>query len=161
MASLVLDEVGYQWFDGIRKNAQNPIRWREFAEGIKIRFGTTLRRPLEELVQLKQTGSLNEYQENFDRISCRSNLSEEQKLDCYLGCLKDEIAWDVRLFNPRTVLDTTRLAKIKEISLRCSSKGSTTSLETKKGTATAWRTAGTGQDQRGVWGSQDLPFSPR
>lgn len=60
MASLVLDESSYQWFDGF-KSSQNPLNWRVFAESIKIRFGLTLQRPLEELVQLKQTGNLSDY----------------------------------------------------------------------------------------------------
>lgn len=118
MASLTLDEAGYQWFDGLKEGMIEPITWGTFSEGIRVRFSATLQRPLEELVQLKQKGSLNEYQEKFEKISCRSKLTEEQKVDCYLGGLKEEIAWDVRLFNPRTVLEATRLAKIKEMSLR-------------------------------------------
>lgn len=67
----------------------------------------------EELMELKQSGKLSDYQERFECISVRSDLSETQKLDCYLGGLKPEIAWDVRLFNPRTVLEATRLARIE------------------------------------------------
>lgn len=83
MASLVLDEACYLWYDGFKKI--DPASWPAFAEGIRIRFSTTLQRPLEELVKLKQTGSLSDYQEKFERIACWSNLTEEQKLDCYLG----------------------------------------------------------------------------
>lgn len=118
MASLVLDEVGYLWYDGFKKNARDPITWAAFSEAIRVRFNATLQNPLEELVQLKQKGSLDEFQEKFERISCRSNLTEGQKLDCYLGGLKAKLAWEVKLFNPRTVLEATRLAKIKEMSLK-------------------------------------------
>lgn len=83
--SLALDEMGYLWF-----------------EGLKIQFCTVLRRPLEELMELKQSGKLSDYQERFKRISCRLDLSETHKFDCYLRGLKPKIAWDVRLFNPRT-----------------------------------------------------------
>lgn len=77
MASLMLDEISYQWYDGLRRGSQGPITWQAFADGIRVRFGTTLRRPLEELVQLKQTGSLSDYRERFERIACRSNLTKD------------------------------------------------------------------------------------
>lgn len=64
-------------------------------------------------MQLKQTGKLSYSQDQFERISYRSDLFEIQKLDCYLGGLKVEITWEVRLFNPTTVLKATRLDKIK------------------------------------------------
>lgn len=57
MASLALDEAGYQWYDGLKENSKGPIFWHTFLEGICIRFNATLQRPLEELIQLKQKGS--------------------------------------------------------------------------------------------------------
>lgn len=54
MASLMLDEAGYQWYDDLKKSSRDPISLQAFSEGIRIRFNTTLHRPLEELVQLKQ-----------------------------------------------------------------------------------------------------------
>lgn len=71
-----------------RKERLNPSRGACFFEGIRVRFSATLQRPLEELVQLKQKSSLDEYQEKFEKISYRSKLTEEQKLDCNLGGLK-------------------------------------------------------------------------
>lgn len=47
MVSLVLDEQGYQWYDGSLRGNNGPIGWGFFAEGIKIRFSNTLQRPLE------------------------------------------------------------------------------------------------------------------
>lgn len=53
MVSLVLDEAGYRWCDGLKNSSQDPISWRVFSEGICIQFHATIQRPLEELVQLK------------------------------------------------------------------------------------------------------------
>lgn len=69
IASLVLDEQGYRWYDGFKKSNPGLITWNLFAEGIKIRFSTLLQGPLQELMQLKQTGKLSEYQDQFERIS--------------------------------------------------------------------------------------------
>lgn len=158
MASLVLDKVGYQWYDGFKKSAQNPITWQTFSEGIRARFSANLQRPLEELVQLKQTGSLSDYQEKFEKISCQSNLTEDQKLDCYLGGLKEELAWDVRLFNPRTVLDATRLAKIKEMSIWSVTK---TGFEPGKGVTAGVKGQTVPQDQRGILGNPGYRFQSK
>lgn len=54
MASLVLDEEGYRWYDGLKSSSLDPITWRVFAEGLRVRFQATIQRPLEELMQLKQ-----------------------------------------------------------------------------------------------------------
>lgn len=161
MASLALDESGYQWYDGLKKSSAEPVVWRTFTEGIKVRFSSTLRRPLEELVQLKQTGNLSDYQEKFEKIACRSNLSEEQKLDCYLGGLKEELAWDVKLLNPVTVLEATRLAKIKELSLRSCSKTSAGIFEPRKTSITTARNQGAHQDQKGILGKPNYKFQSK
>lgn len=76
MASLTLDKKRYLWYDGFRKSTQNTLSWSTFAEGIKICFSATLQCPLEELVQLKQIGILNDYQEQFEKISSRVDLSK-------------------------------------------------------------------------------------
>lgn len=137
------------------------VLWATFSKGIHIRFKTTLQRPLEELVKLKQIGSPNDYQDKFERITCRSNLTEEQKLDCYLRGLKDELAWDVKLFNPRTVLKAIRLAKVKEISLRSTVKTGTQGYEFKRGAAAPARVIGGIQDQRGVLGKPGYKFKKK
>lgn len=156
MASLVLDEAGYRWYDGFRASSQDLISWLDFAEGIRIRFHTTIQR--EEVVQLKQKGSLSDYQERFGKIAYKSKLTEEQKLDCYLGGLKDELAWDVQLFNPRMVLEATRLAKIKEMSLRSGNKAGVTGSEFKKGIMSSSRVQEQHQDQKGILGKPSYRF---
>lgn len=123
MASLMLDETGYQWYDSLKRASQEPITWQIFAEGIRVRFGATLRRPLEELMHLKQTGNLNYYQDKFERISCRSNLTKDKKLDCYLSGLREEIAWDVRLMSPRNVLEANKFAILEGLSIKSNTKG--------------------------------------
>lgn len=37
MASLMLDEVDCQWYDGLRKGSRDLIAWKTFLEGLRIR----------------------------------------------------------------------------------------------------------------------------
>lgn len=106
---------------------------------------------------------MTEYQEKFEKISCRSKLTEEQKLDCYLGGLKDELAWDVRLFNPSTVLEAARLTKIKEMSLQSTSKTGVMVAEFRKGNLNVARTQEAQQpsDERGVLGKPSYRFQTK
>lgn len=75
--------------------------------------------PLEEMVQLKQTGDLCDYQESFEKLACQCDLTKTHKLSYYLGGLKHELALDVKLFHPNTLLEATKLAKIHELSMKC------------------------------------------
>lgn len=161
MASMALDEMGYVWFDGFKKSNPGPITWIMFTEGIKIKFCNVLRRPLEELMELKQTGKLSDYQERFERIASRSDLSEAQKIGCYLGGLKSEIAWDVRLFSPRSVLEATRLARIKELSLGSTIKGSIMNMGNKRGPSSGAVNTNLGQDQKGILGKPNYKFQSK
>lgn len=68
---------------------------------------------MEQLMQLKQGGSLNEYQEEFDALICEVKSSEQQKLSCYMAWLKPEMAVGVKLFGSRTLLEATKLAKFQ------------------------------------------------
>ncbi|KAJ1407468.1 Retrotransposon gag domain [Sesbania bispinosa] len=92
LASIAMDEVSYQWFQGLERSFSGRITWRLLVDAMKVRFGAVYEDPMEELVQLRQTGSLSEYQEAFDGLVCKVDLNETQKLSCYVAGLKPEIA---------------------------------------------------------------------
>lgn len=100
-------------------------------------------------MHVKQIGNLTDYQDKFERIFCRSNLMEDQKLDCYLGELCNEIAWDVRLKSPRSILEATKYAQLKELSIKSNTKSGTGIYEAKR---TSTRTSNPVSDQEGLLG---------
>ncbi|KAJ1412618.1 Retrotransposon gag domain [Sesbania bispinosa] len=114
LASIAMDEVSYQWFQGFERSFSGRITWRLLVDAMKVRFGEVYEDPMEKLVQLRQTGSLSEYQEAFDGLVCKVDLNETQKLSCYVAGLKPEVAVGVKLFAPRSLLEATRLAKLQE-----------------------------------------------
>ncbi|XP_057417585.1 uncharacterized protein LOC130711837 [Lotus japonicus] len=114
VASIALDESSFRWFQSLEQSTVGRLAWKEFATAVKIRFGLEFESPMEELKRLVQTGSLDEYQEAFDNLIGRTELTEGQKLQCYLGGLNAELSNGVKMFAPRTVLEATRMAKLQE-----------------------------------------------
>lgn len=71
IVSLALDEASYQWFQGSKSSRDNGLTWDYFVEAIKVRFGSLYDNPMEELVKLKKTKNLIEFQENFEKLACK------------------------------------------------------------------------------------------
>ncbi|KAL8140348.1 hypothetical protein V2J09_006369 [Rumex salicifolius] len=81
----LLDEAQL-WFDQVEKEEAN-LNWERFRECCHVRFGPPMsNNPLGELVNLKQSGSVAEYQENFQILLARtSDLTPRQQQPGNLG----------------------------------------------------------------------------
>jgi len=77
--------------------------WGEYTQILMDRFGEICDEPMAELMKLRQKGFITEYQEEFDAIVTRLDLSEEYTLSCFLGGLKNDIQILVTMFQPQTV----------------------------------------------------------
>jgi len=100
------------------KMGQWPI-WKKYREAILGRFG---KQPfddfLSELMQLRQTGSVEEYKNSFDALSIRiEDLPVGHALSCFLSGLNSEIQNTVRMFKAQTLHDAYCLAKLQEATL--------------------------------------------
>nr|CAD1842592.1 unnamed protein product [Ananas comosus var. bracteatus] len=92
--------------------------WEEYVSALNTRFGTDLNDdPMAELKELKQTGSVMDYQDKFDALLNRVELAEEYVVSCFLSGLKDEIQIPVRMFQPRTLQNALSLAKLQELAV--------------------------------------------
>ena len=82
---------------------------------LRSRFGPlAYEDPMADLKKLKQTGTLQDYMQAFDRLLDKAQLGEEQALSCFLMGLKHEIEMMVRMFNPKTLQDACSLAKLQD-----------------------------------------------
>jgi hypothetical protein len=64
---------------------------------------------------LKQTSTVVVYQEAFERLSHRvDGLPETFLIGCFIAGLRDEIRLDVKIKQPKTLVDTIRVAKLVE-----------------------------------------------
>lgn len=73
--------------------------WEEFKDHCRRRFGSYgSRSKLGELVKLRQTGSVDEYQRQFEKLADRtSHLRLGQEVEIFTSGLQDYIAVEVEL----------------------------------------------------------------
>jgi hypothetical protein len=87
IASYYLDGVALYWHQNFLKNLGNQkSSWEDYVEAICYRFGGQ-QDPLEELMELKQRGELEEYIQDFDILWNKAEVSEKQALVIFLGGL--------------------------------------------------------------------------
>nr|GEY23607.1 hypothetical protein [Tanacetum cinerariifolium] len=71
--------------------------------------------PMTDLKNLKQTSTIKVYQDEFDALLSKVDITESQVVSMFLGGMKNtDIAMMVRMFKPRTLSDTYCLANLQE-----------------------------------------------
>ncbi|KAK4391073.1 hypothetical protein Sango_2170600 [Sesamum angolense] len=96
--------------------------WEEYARALNDQFGTFLYEdPMSELMNLKQTRTIQEYMDIFDELLNFLKLTEAYAVSCFLGELREKIVLQVRMFKPKTMQEVISLARLQEQALRLSS----------------------------------------
>jgi hypothetical protein len=115
LASFHLSNVALQWFRWYTKN-RGQLRWNEFVKALLHRFGPTdYEDPSEALSRLKQTTTVNAYQEAFEKLSHKvDDLPETFLVGCFIAELKDEIRLDVRVKQPKTLSESISVTHLIE-----------------------------------------------
>lgn len=117
LASIHLDGKVLLWHQTYIKRKSNVIPpWDQYIKDLTARFGDLFDDPMDELKNLTQTSTMQEYHDSFDALASRLNLEEEYLLSCYLGGLEEETQMLVRMFTPKTVQQEFCLAKLQEVS---------------------------------------------
>ncbi|KAJ0561743.1 putative nucleotidyltransferase, Ribonuclease H [Helianthus annuus] len=98
----------YSWVSA----EQEITYWEELVSTLQKHFGPPeFQNPDEYLCSIKQTGSVNEYRQEFARRSSRvSQWPDHCLLGVFLNELKDELKSDVRIHKPRSVYKAVSLA---------------------------------------------------
>ncbi len=85
-----------------------PITWEAFERELLIRFG-----PLEvedygkALTKIQQAKTLREYQQEFESLANRvEGWRQKALVEAFLGGLKPDIVYAVRMFKPKTLRGT-------------------------------------------------------
>lgn len=93
--------------------------WNDYVRALHHHFGNSLYEdPIAELLELKQSGSVQEFLDQFDELLDQVELSEEYAISCFLKGLKPEIEVQVRMLSLRTLMKAYNLAKLAEHSLK-------------------------------------------
>lgn len=115
MASYNMEDEALQYFRWLDK-ARGRISWKDLTTALLQRFGPPIfQDPAGALTKLRQTGTVEEYQKEFERLSSLVNgLSEEFLVSCFLSGLRDDIQSSVRMFNPQDLITVFGLARLQE-----------------------------------------------
>nr|GEZ25131.1 transposon Ty3-G Gag-Pol polyprotein [Tanacetum cinerariifolium] len=115
LASFHLDDIALQWYRWHTKT-RGPLTWQEFTKALITRFGPTdYDDALEALHRLKQVTTIVAYQESFERLSNRvDGLPKTFLVGCFIWRLKEEIRLEVKLKNPRQLVDAIGVARVVE-----------------------------------------------
>ena len=117
LAAIHMEGRALQWHQSYVKNRNKEEEppWQEYVEALKGRFGERVYEdPMADLKGLVQTGTLQEYLEEFDMLSHKVNLTEDYSLSCFISGLKDEIKIPVRMFGPKNLQQAYALARLQD-----------------------------------------------
>ncbi|XP_062028068.1 uncharacterized protein LOC133743955 [Rosa rugosa] len=107
------DKASDRWF---MFKHEFPYTWQGLADLLMREFsGHNVIDYQAALARMSQTGSVEEYKEQFTKLSRRApGFSQQVLLSCFLGGLKSEIRADVKAQKPRTLYEACELARIYE-----------------------------------------------
>ncbi|GJY42671.1 enzymatic polyprotein [Tanacetum coccineum] len=115
MVSCFLKGEALGWFQWLSANMQLTT-WENFLRALELRFGpSAFANHRAALFQLRQTGSVSDYQKLFERLCNRTvGLSPDVVLDCFIAGLKAEIQRELAILKPPTLDTAGGLAKLIE-----------------------------------------------
>lgn len=150
LASFHLEGIALQWHRWFSK-FRGLVTWVEFTKALLLCFGPTdYEDPSEALTRLRQTTTVTAYQEAFEKLSHQvDGLPESFLVGCFVAGLRDEIRLDVKIKQPRTLVDAIGVARLVEE--RNSLQRKTTSLSRNLCTRASAKTRA--QQLNGVTGS--------
>lgn len=91
--------------------------WDEYLAALVETSSEEFSDPMLALKQLRQTGSVREFQFAFARLLAQCNLSVSQAISYFLGGLKEELLNPMKMHEPQTLSKIYRLAGLVEVTL--------------------------------------------
>ena len=119
LASFHLEGEANQWWQWLSRNYKDEnriITWRTFMEELWARFGPTECEDFDEaLSRVRQSGTLRDYQKEFERLGNRvQGWTQKALVGTFMGGLKPEISESIRMFRPKTLKEAISLARMKD-----------------------------------------------
>ncbi|CAA0819701.1 Unknown protein, partial [Striga hermonthica] len=116
--------IWWQWLSSIYQDRNEQIRWEDFEKKLIARFGVSDYHNYDEaLSHIKKTGSVSEFQREFERLACRVRGWPERALvGAFIGGLKFDLAAEVRLERPSTMREAIEIARRRDDHLSATQK---------------------------------------
>ncbi|XP_035545952.1 uncharacterized protein LOC118348436 [Juglans regia] len=108
-----------QWWQWIRRTFQEEGRalsWENFEDELWARFGPSECEDFDEaLSRIKQSGSLREYQREFERLGNRvRGWTQKALIGTFMGGLRTDISDGIRMFKPQTLKEAISFARMRD-----------------------------------------------
>ncbi|GJZ40777.1 putative mitochondrial protein [Tanacetum coccineum] len=103
------------WHKQFMGKFNEVVTWGFYETQIKKRFESVFEDPMVELKNLKQTTSVQVYQDYFEELLNKVELNEPYAISLFIGGLKEDIAYAVRMFKPTSLIDVFNLSKLQEV----------------------------------------------
>ena len=117
LISIHLYDVALMWHRNIIRLIGENVTWSVYREAILARFGRIYEDPLAEIKKLKQNGSVQQYIDEYDKLLCRVQLSDDQAMSFFSAGLYSEIELAVRMFRPKSLAEMYGLCRLQESQL--------------------------------------------
>lgn len=119
VAALYLNGLAENWYHSLVLSVE-VLGWVEFKEELYNRFQEELLEDaVDEFNKLSQTGAVDEFPGRFEDLKAQTiiknpALTEAHFLSSFIGALKEEIKFAVRMFKPTTLKDAIQKARMQE-----------------------------------------------
>ncbi|PNX92586.1 Ty3/gypsy retrotransposon protein, partial [Trifolium pratense] len=119
MVAFYMKGEALSWYKWMFQNHQ-LTDWHSFSRDLELRFGpSTYENHQAELFKLKQTGTVSEYQANFEKLANRvMGLPADAMLNCFISGLHSDIKNELAIQRPYNISQAIGLAKLVEAKLR-------------------------------------------
>ncbi|GJX75665.1 reverse transcriptase [Tanacetum coccineum] len=147
IVSVYLFDKALLWHMQLLKNKGENVSWNEYKEAITLRFGLVYDDPMAAIKNAKYDKSAKEYQDTFDNLLSRVEVSEEHAISLYLGGLPTELEMSVRMLRPKTLSDAYCLTTLQEATLEAIKKKSRPFMNQNQGRFGASNASGSNNKQ--------------
>ncbi|GJZ58345.1 gypsy/ty3 retroelement polyprotein [Tanacetum coccineum] len=117
LISIHLHDIALMWHRQFVRLMRDNVPWGAYRQAILQRFGLAYNDPLVEIKKVKHVKTVQEYIDEYDKLLCIVELSEEQSISFFLAGLQSDVEVAVRMFKPRSLAELYGLAKLQETNL--------------------------------------------
>ncbi|XP_052172235.1 uncharacterized protein LOC127788163 [Diospyros lotus] len=114
----------WQWLSGTYESQGKSICWKDFEQEVRTHFGPTGFVDYNEVLsEMRQTGSLRDYQREFERVATQvDDWPEKALIRAFIGGLFPNIVTEVKLHRPTTMRQAIDITRLKDDQLRTTRK---------------------------------------
>nr|GFB13932.1 hypothetical protein [Tanacetum cinerariifolium] len=117
LISIHLYDKALLWHTQFIKIHEGFVDWVVYKQTILNRFRNVYEDPMSELKNLKYETTARAYEDAFDTLLSRVEISEPHAISLFMGGLPAKIVMGVRMFKPKTLSDAYCLTNLQEATL--------------------------------------------